>query len=386
MPRVNIPQGELERLVAIRHELHKNPEISLRESWTAAFVEERLRDYGIDTFAQVGGYGLVGVIEGMGPGPAIALRADMDALAIQEENRFSHASQCPGIMHACGHDGHMTILLGAAAHLCRTRRFRGTIYLAFQPAEEGFGGAQLMLDSDLLGRFPAKSIFGFHNWPGLEAGHVALHDGPVMAGAGEFTISFSAQGGHAAAPHLTGDPVLAGSYFTTGIQQAVARSINPLEPAVVTVAAFQSGSAPNAIPSKALLKGTFRGQSKYAMALLQRRIDAVAVSAATLAGTSVDVEYNPLPSPPVVNSEAETSVMRAAIEREQLPSVQGVPPSMAADDFGTFLQYLPGAYAWIGNGSSALHGSLHQPNYDFNDDIILPAVRFMAATAEIALQ
>lgn len=372
-------------LVKIRHELHSNPEISLCENWTAAFVTQRLNAMGIPVHTYVGGYGLVGVIDGTSEGPSIALRADMDALEIQEQNQFAYASRRSGVMHACGHDGHMTILLGAAAHLSRTRRFRGTIYLVFQPAEEGHGGAQLMVDGGLFNRFPAQRIFGLHNWPDLTAGDVVVHDGPVMAGADEFVITFMASGGHAAMPHLTGDPLLAGSQFVTGIQQAVARATDPLDAAVVTVASFKCEAAQNIISDRATLSGTFRGQTRQTIALLRSRIEAVAASAAAMAGASVDIAFATEPSPPVVNSPAEAEIMRQAARRAGLVSRTGIRPSMAADDFGTFLDHLPGAYAWIGNGPSEKHGRLHQPNYDFNDEIIMPAVLLMAATAELAL-
>ncbi|WP_454815593.1 M20 metallopeptidase family protein [Labrys neptuniae] len=382
----DIVDDAMPRLIAMRHELHRHPEISREEAWTSAFVAERLTEMGIPVHTGVGGYGVVGVVEGSGEGPGVALRADMDALAMDEHNSFAHRSQIQGAMHACGHDGHMTMLLGAASHLSQTRRFRGTVYLVFQPAEERYGGAQLMLDAGLLERFPVRNIFGLHNWPDVPPGEVVVHDGPVMAGAGEFTLTFKAPGGHAAMPHMTGDPVLAGSHFVTGIQQAVGRAINPLDAAVVTVGSFQGGFAQNVISREATLAGTFRGLRPDILALLRTRIEEIAQSAARIASTEVEIGFDELPSPPVVNTPAEAEIMRrAARALPGSPALHVGVPTMAGDDFGAFLEHLPGAYAWIGNGPSERHGRLHQPDYDFNDAIIGTGVRLLVATAEQAL-
>lgn len=382
----DIVEDALPRLIAMRHDLHRHPEISREEAWTSAFVAERLTEMGIPVHTGVGGYGLVGVIEGGGEGPGVALRADMDALAMDEHNAFAHRSQISGAMHACGHDGHMTMLLGAASYLSLTRHFRGTVYLVFQPAEERYGGAQLMLDAGLMERFPVRNIFGLHNWPDVPAGEVVVHDGPVMAGSGEFNLTFKAAGGHAAMPHMTGDPVLAGSHFVTAVQQAVSRAVNPLDAAVVTVGSFQGGFAQNVISREARLAGTFRGLRPEILALLRARVEEVAQSAASIASTSVEIGFDELPSPPVVNTPVEAEIMRrAARTLPGSPTLHVGVPTMAGDDFGAFLSHLPGAYAWIGNGPSDRNGRLHQPDYDFNDAIIGTGVRLLAATAEQAL-
>ena len=244
---------DLNWLVSVRHHLHQYPELSCEEAQTAKYLAERLAELGLDVETGIGGHGLVATVQGTGDGPAVGLRADMDALAITERTGLAYASRHADRMHACGHDGHMTILLGAAIILMKQRNFTGRINLVFQPAEERFGGARMMMDEGLLQRFPMRQIFGLHNWPGVPLGNVAVHDGPAMAGTSEFTLRFSAAGGHASTPHLTGDPLLAGGHFMTGIQQAVARSVDPLESAVVTVGSFRGGFAQNIIPGSTVV-------------------------------------------------------------------------------------------------------------------------------------
>lgn len=380
-------EGEFPRLKAIRRELHSNPELSLDESWTAKFVADRLREYGVTTFEHVGGNGVVGVIEGIGPGPAVALRADMDALEIAEATGVSYASRNPGCMHACGHDGHMAILIGAGANLARRRDFRGTVHLFFQPAEEKFGGAQMMIDDGLLERFPTRQIFGLHNWPDLPEGDLAVHDGPVMAGARDFNISFHAAGGHAGMLHVTGDPVLAGRYFVTSLQQAVTRAINPYDSAVATVAGFQGGNTHNIIPDVSRLSGTLRAFNDETLGLLRERLEIIAAAAAEVASCSVEITYEDFVMPPVANTTVERNLMREAAAQIGILKCNGhMLPSMAGDDFGVFLKHLPGAYAWIGNGmGSGSDTRLHQPRYDFNDNIIVNAARLLSKTALLAL-
>jgi len=374
------------RLRAMRRAMHAHPELSLEEEWTSAYVVEQLRKLGLEVHTGIGGHGVVGVISGTGPGPAIALRADMDALAIHEQNDLVYASEIPGKMHACGHDGHMAMVIGAATYLAQTRRFRGTVYLFFQPAEERYGGAQLMLDDGLLARFPAERIFGLHNWPGLRAGAFAIHDGPVMAGTGEFEISFSAIGAHAAMPHLTGDPILAGGLFVTAVQQIAARAVDPLSASVVTVGSFRGGQAQNIISDKAVLTGTFRAFDPDVLAMIERRLKDIVGSSAMIAGTEGHIRFDDIMTPPVVNTPAEGQFMRAAVtDLFGAGEIESLPPSMAGDDFGAFLQRLPGAYVWIGNGVKGQSSGLHLPHYDFNDDILVRGASLLAATAERAL-
>ncbi|EXL05419.1 amidohydrolase [Aquamicrobium defluvii] len=378
--------ADREKLVAIRHALHAHPEIAREEAWTASYVADRLREEGIPFEANIGGHGIVATVKGQGEGPAVALRADMDALEITELSQLPHASKQPGKMHACGHDGHMTILLAAGMHLARTRNFAGTVHLVFQPAEERYGGAREMVAEGLLDRFPVQRFFGLHNWPGLPAGEVVVHDGPVMAGTSEFTATFKGEGAHGAMPHMAGDPILAGGHFMTGIQQAVARAVDPHESAVATVGSFQAGHAQNIIPQEARLTGTLRAYRTETLQLLRARVDSVAAAAAAIAGCRSEVTFDEFLCPPVVNTVAERDIMRQAARTTGLTLAPGdTRPSMAGDDFGDFLVHAPGAYAWIGNGPLQPDAGLHQPLYDFNDDIILPAAMLLARSAELAL-
>ncbi len=373
-------------LRSMRHAMHAHPELSLEEEWTSAFVAEQLRKLGIEVHTGIGGRGVVGVIRGSAPGSAVALRADMDALAIHEQSGRPYTSAIPGKMHACGHDGHMAMLIGAALHLARTRQFRGTVYLFFQPAEERYGGAQKMLDDGLLGRFPAERIFGLHNWPGLRAGAFVVHDGPVMAGTGEFEVTFTAAGAHAAMPHLTGDPILAGGLFVTTVQQIAARAIDPQNASVVTVGSFQGGHAQNIIPTRTVLTGTFRAFGLDVLHLIQRRLEEIVRSSAAIAATEGGIRFDDMLCPPVVNTSAESKLMRGVVaDLFGSGAIESLPASMAGDDFGVFLQHMPGAYVWIGNGDAREGAGLHLPSYDFNDDILVAGASLLAATAERAL-
>jgi amidohydrolase len=284
-------------------------------------------------------------------------------------------------MHACGHDGHMAILMGAAMILQR-QEFSGRVHLIFQHAEERYGGARMMLDDGLLPRFPMDRIFGLHNWPGLPAGAVAVHDGPVMAGTAEFSLRFHAAGGHASMPHLTGDPLLAGGQFMDGIQQAVARSVDPMEAAVVTVGSFQGGYAQNIIPQDAVLSGTLRAFRAQTLAHLRTRVAAVAEASAKMAGCGWELDFDPNACSPVVNTAPERDILRQAAGDALISPPAAV---MAGDDFGEFLGVLPGAYAFLGNGDLAPEAGLHQPKYDFNNAAIAPGATLLARAALLAL-
>ena len=377
---------DLNWLVSVRHHLHQYPELSCEEAQTAKYLAERLAELGLDVESGIGGHGLVATVQGTGDGPAVGLRADMDALAITERTGLAYASRHADRMHACGHDGHMTILLGAAIILMKQRSFTGRINLVFQPAEERFGGARMMMDEGLLQRFPMRQIFGLHNWPGVPLGNVAVHDGPAMAGTSEFTLRFSAAGGHASTPHLTGDPLLAGGHFMTGIQQAVARSVDPLESAVVTVGSFRGGFAQNIIPQEAELTGTLRGFRTTTLLHLRSRVEAVARAAAEIAACDWTLTFDAALCSPVVNTPAERDIMRRAAQSAGLILTEPLPPSMGGDDFGDFLLHLPGAYAFLGNGELEIEAGLHQPKYDFNDAAIAPGAMLLAQTALTALR
>lgn len=375
-----------ERLVAIRRHLHADPELSREEVRTAAFVAAQLEEAGITVLRGFGGHGVVGIVEGRAPGPGVALRADMDALEITEENDLPYRSGNPGRMHACGHDGHVAMLLGAAFALAAARDFSGTVYLLFQPAEERFGGAQLMLDHGLLERFSIDRIFGLHNWPTLPEGRIVVQDGPVMAGSSEFDIVFSAKGGHAAMPHMTGDPIYAGGHFMTAVQGAVGRHLDPLDPGIVTIGSFQAGYAQNIIPERATLAGTLRGFRTPVIEALRERVRVVAAASAAIAGTDFEIAFDDPMIPPVTNTSAEAAIMRAAaVAVAGEGALLAEPPTMAGDDFGVFLQHRPGAYAFVGSGPAPEGSRLHQPRYDFNDAIIPLGVRLLVETAKQAL-
>lgn len=370
---------DLNWLVEMRHHLHRHPELSCAEEQTATFLAGRLTEIGLPVATGIGGHGLVATVGK--DGPAVALRADIDALAITELTGLPYASQNPGVMHACGHDGHMTILMGAAMILQR-QDFAGRVHLVFQHAEERYGGARMMLDDGLLTRFPMERIFGLHNWPGLAAGAVAVHDGPVMAGTAEFSLRFHAEGGHASMPHLTGDPLLAGGHFMVGIQQAVARSVDPMEAAVATVGSFQGGHAQNIIPQEAVLTGTLRAFRAQTLDHLRARVAAVAEAAAQIAGCGWVLDFDPNACSPVLNTAPERDILRRAAGDALIAPPAAV---MAGDDFGEFLSVLPGAYAFLGNGELASEAGLHQPKYDFNDAAIAPGAEFLAQAALLAL-
>ncbi|MBB3660050.1 hippurate hydrolase [Rhizobium sp. BK650] len=376
--------GRGAQLAAIRHDLHARPELSREETETANYILQHLRALGLDPVACVGGHGIVAAIAGRSPGRAVALRAEMDALPILEEGALAYKSRHPGKMHACGHDGHMAMLLGAASYLASAREFPGTVYILFQAAEERFSGARAMLEDGLLQRFPFDGIFGLHNWPGMKAGHVAVHNGPVMAGTNEFEITFRADGGHGAMPHLTGDPIVAGGYLLSAIQQIVSRSINPLEAAVITIGSFQAGAAPNIIPDKAVLTGTYRAFSPTLLAHLRKQLEAATQHAATISRTTASVTFDGPDFPAVVNSLAEAELVRDAVRElfgaERLTTL---PPAMAGDDFGVFAAHKPAAYVWLGNGDES--AGLHQPDYDFNDAILADGASLLAHIAETYL-
>ncbi len=379
-----LPESALDWLVSVRRHLHQYPELSCAEAMTADYIAARLAELGLPFEAGIGGHGLVATVRGRQGGPAVGLRADMDALAITETTALPYASRHPDVMHACGHDGHMSILLGAAMIL-KQSDFAGDVHLVFQPAEERYGGARMMLDDGLLHRFAMRQIFGLHNWPGVPAGTVVVHDGPVMAGTSEFTLRFTAAGGHASTPHLTGDPLLAGGHFMTGIQQAVARSVDPLESAVVTVGSFRGGFAQNIIPQEAELTGTLRAFRRETLLHLRARVEVVAEAAAAIAGCDGSLVFDAALCSPVVNTPHERDTMRQAAKAAGLMLGGPMAPSMGGDDFGDFLTQIPGAYAFLGNGDHGPETGLHQPKYDFNDAAIGPGAALLAQSALHAL-
>lgn len=376
-----MPDDFTAQLAAWRHHLHANPELSRHERETSAFVCARLDELGIPYQAHIGGHGVVATLKRGDSSRSVGLRADMDALAIPEATGKPYASKNPGVMHACGHDGHTTSLLGAAVLLQKDPDWMGQVYLVFQPAEEGANGAQAMLDDGLLTRFPMARIFGYHNWPGGEAGAISLRSGPIMAGAAEFEITFKGHAGHAAFPHLCKDPVQGIAQLIVALNTVVARNLAPSDAGVISTCTLKAGEAHNQIPEKAVIGGTIRAYQPSAMALLKRRLAELAygIAASLELEAKVVIERGLLPT---VNHEAETELAKKAVLAAGLKLGPVFEPTMGAEDFGCFLQHIPGAFAVIGNGESS---GLHTPTYDYNDEILPVAAKFLASCAKSAL-
>ena len=367
-----------------RRHLHRHPELSLNEAETAAFVCRTLTDLGVPFTAGVGGHGVVATISRGQSNRSVGLRADMDALPITETTGIAHASVNDGVMHACGHDGHTTSLLGAAALLARDRDWSGIVHFVFQPAEEGYGGARSMLADGLFDRFPMERIFGYHNWPGLEAGTVAVHDGPVMAAGSRIDIVVDGYAGHAALPHLSRDPLLASAYLLVALQSLVSRNVDPVDSAVVSICMMNAGMAVNQIPSQASLHGTFRTHRRPVRDLVEAGINRVCAGIGETFGVTATVTITHGVSATVNTKDAADLAAAAALDHG-LAVRRDLPPSMAGEDFGWYLEQKPGAFVWIGNGPAKPGGELHNPGYDFNDDILPAAAGWLAATARRAL-
>lgn len=378
----------LPQMTEWRRHLHAHPETAFEEVGTARFVAERLRAFGVDEVHEgIARTGVVGVIRGQ-PGPrAIGLRADLDALDMQEGTGLPWSSTRPGKHHACGHDGHTTMLLGAARHLAATRRFTGTVVLIFQPAEENEGGGRVMVEEGLFDRFPVESVFGMHNIPGIEAGTFAIRPGPMMASYDIFEITITGRGAHGAMPHHGIDPITLGAGLVQSLQTIVSRNIDPLEPAVLSVTKFHSGTAWNIIPNEAVIGGTVRAFSEDVQAQIERRIRELCAGAATAHGATLQVRYERR-YPPTVNTAAEAEL--CAKVAEGLVGAGRVKrelkPAMGSEDFAWMLRARPGAYMWIGNGTGQSGGCMvHNPGYDFNDAVLPIGAAYWVRLAETAL-
>jgi len=372
------------KLTEWRRHLHANPELSLQEKQTAAFVAEKLTEMGIPFVAGVGGHGLVATISRGVSENSVGLRADMDALPITELTGLAHASRNPGVMHACGHDGHTVSLLGAAALLLEDRSWSGTVHLVFQPAEEGYGGAPSMIADGLFERFPMARIFGFHNWPGIAAGTVAVHDGVVMASGGRVTLTIDGHPGHAGMPHLTRDPLVAAGHLIVALQTIVSRDLDPLDTAVLSLCTIEGGTAANQIAGQVVIRGTLRNHRPAVRDSIVASVERISAGIAAALGVTITPEFTTGPQP-VINTPAEAAMARQAVERAGLPLRRDVAPSMAGEDFAFYLQHRPGAFVWVGNGALREGAELHGPKYDFNDDILPAASRWMAEIAKTAL-
>jgi hippurate hydrolase len=358
-------------MTAWRHELHAHPELAFEEHRTADFVAKKLQGFGLHVHRGLAGTGVVGTLEGRPGKRVIALRADMDALPIHEANEFGHRSQANGVMHACGHDGHTTMLLGAAKHLAETRNFAGTVHFIFQPAEEGDGGARVMIEEGLFEQFPAEAVYGMHNWPGLPPGQFGVRSGAVMASFDAFDIEVRGRGAHAAFPHDGIDPVTAAAQIVGALQTVVSRNANPVEAAVLSVTMINGGTAYNVIPDAVTLAGGVRTLTPAMRDMVERQLTEVARGVGAGLGCEVTTKYQ-RGYPPTVNHEAETAdSLKAAQAVAGAANVfTDLPPAMGSEDFAFMLEKKPGCYVWLGNGGQEGGCILHNAHYDFNDEVL----------------
>lgn len=372
-----------------RRHLHQYPETAFEETATAEFIADKLTDFGLEVHRGLGGTGVVATLRSGSGNKKIALRADMDALFIQEQNTFEHRSRHDGKMHACGHDGHSAMLLGAAKVLSEQRHFDGTVYFIFQPAEEGRAGAKQMIDDGLFEQFPADCVFGMHNFPDIPAGHFAVKTGPMMAAFDCFEIILKGQATHAAMPHLGNDVIVAAAQLISNLQTIVSRTVNPADAAVVSLTQIHAGNTWNAIPESVLLRGTFRCFDTGVQTLIADKIRQQVNAVCAAYGMSAEIKLNPenLGYPVTLNSNKEAALaLQAAIATVGEANVHTNPtPSMGSEDFAFMLQEKPGCYLWIGNGSSENSCLLHNPNYDFNDDILAVGTSYWVKLVELLL-
>ncbi|MFZ4289856.1 M20 aminoacylase family protein [Variovorax sp. HJSM1_2] len=377
-------------IAAVRRDIHAHPELCFEEVRTADVVAAKLTEWGIPIHRGLGTTGVVGIIKNGSSNRAVGLRADMDALPLQEFNTFAHASKHEGKMHACGHDGHTAMLLAAAQHLAKNRNFDGTVYLIFQPAEEGGGGAREMIKEGLFEQFPMEAVFGMHNWPGYQVGQFAVSPGPVMASSNEFKITIHGKGSHAALPHNGIDPVPVACQIVQGFQTIISRNKKPVDAGVISVTMIHAGAATNVVPDSCEMQGTVRTFSLEVLDMIEQRMQLVAENIATAFGAHCEFSFR-RNYPPTVNHPNEAEFARRVMaeivgEANVLPQE----PTMGAEDFAFMLQEKPGAYCFIANGDGAHremgHGAgpctLHNPSYDFNDDLIPLGATYWVRLAE----
>ncbi|MCF6127147.1 amidohydrolase [Mesorhizobium sp. M7A.F.Ca.CA.001.07.2.1] len=385
MPILNRAAEMQDEVAGWRQHLHQTPELNFDVFKTAAFVTEKLKAFGCDDVVTgLGKTGVVGVIRGrQGEGPTIGLRADMDALPLNEITGKSYASTIPGKMHACGHDGHTAMLLGAAKYLAETRNFTGSVAVIFQPAEEGGGGGNEMVKDGMMERFDISRVFGMHNMPGLPVGQFAIRPGPIMAATAEFTITVRGKGGHAAMPHGTIDPIVITSQLVGALQTIASRSTDPVEAVVVSVTKFHAGDAYNIIPETAEIAGTVRTLRKEIAKKSEERIRSICDGLATAFGAKIEVDYQA--NYPVTFNHAEETVFAGDVAMSVAGDAhvhRGIQPVMGGEDFSYMLEARPGAFIFIGNGDTA---GLHNPAYDFNDEVIPHGMSYWVKLAETAL-
>jgi hippurate hydrolase len=365
-------------IAAVRRDIHAHPELCFEEERTSDLIAKQLTDWGIPVHRGMGKTGVVGIIKNGSSSRAVGLRADIDALPMTEHNTFAHASKHHGKMHACGHDGHTAMLLAAAKHLSRNRNFDGTVYVVFQPAEEGGGGAREMIRDGLFEKFPMEAIFGAHNWPGMQVGQFAIKSGPCFASSNEFKITIHGKGGHAAMPHNSVDPVPVACQMVQAFQTIISRNKRPIDAGVISVTMIHTGEATNVVPDACVMEGTVRTFTLEVLDMIERRMKEVAEHTSAAFGATCEFEFV-RNYPPTINHPAETEFARKVMGEVVGPeNVQEFEPTMGAEDFSYFLLDKPGAYFLIGNGDGSHreggHGlgpcMLHNPSYDFNDDLI----------------
>ncbi len=380
---------------ALRRDIHAHPELRFEEQRTSELVARTLGSWGIEVHRGLGGTGVVGVIRNGRSGRSIGLRADMDALPIQEANQFAHRSTQAGKMHACGHDGHTAMLLAAARQLAATRAFDGTVVLIFQPAEEGGAGARRMIEDGLFQRFPCEVVYGMHNWPGSRAGQIGVAWGPAMASSNEFEIRVTGRGTHAALPHLGVDPVLVAVHIVQALQGIVTRAKKPIDAAVLSVTMIHAGDATNVIPDRATIAGTVRTFDDAVTRLMEEQLRRIATLTAQAHGAQAEVDFD-WSYPPTVNHRAQAEFAAAVADAVVGPEnvLRDIEPTMGAEDFAFLLQQRPGAYLFIGNGEGGHrdigHGAgpctLHNASFDFNDELIPIGASFWVRLAETYLR
>ncbi|MET1415796.1 M20 aminoacylase family protein [Roseibium sp. HPY-6] len=386
MPIVNRLADLADEITVWRRDFHENPEILYETVRTAGKVAELLESFGVDEVTTgIGKTGVVGVIKGRngGAGKAVGLRADMDALPIEEETKKPYASKVSGKMHACGHDGHTAMLLGAAKYLSETRNFDGTVVVIFQPAEEGGAGAKAMIDDGLMTRWPMDEVYGMHNYPGMPVGEFAIRKGPIMAATDEFRITITGKGGHAAKPHQTIDPVIVGSKMVSVLQTIASRNADPLDSVVVSVTVFNAGNAFNVIPQEAVLRGTVRSLNPEMRDLAEQRMGNIVKSIAEAFDARAELQFRR--GYPVTSNHDEQTDFAAAIAEGIAGDGKvnrNIEPMMGGEDFSYMLEERPGAFIFAGNGNSA---GLHHPEYDFNDELIPVGCSYWVKLVETAL-
>ena len=386
---------QLELIKTIRRDIHSYPELKFTEFRTSELIATQLTQWGIKTHVGLGKTGVVGTIEGLlGSGKSIGLRADIDALPLQEHNQFAHASKNEGKMHACGHDGHTAMLLGAAHYFSTNRNFKGKIHFIFQPAEEGGGGAREMMADGLFTVFPCDAVFGMHNWPGMPEGSFGVIPGPMMASSNEFTITIKGKGAHAALPHNGADPVFAVAQLASSLQSIITRNKKPVDTAVLSITQIHAGYASNVIPNDAWLGGTIRTFTTPVLDLLEQRLREIAQGTALAFNCTAEVEFE-RNYPPLINHQAETLFAQKVIKDNfgESQFIDSIEPTMGSEDFAFMLEKVPGCYVFIGNGDgdhrAVGHGMgpchLHNPCYDFNDHLLPIGASYWAHLAKTFL-